>query len=245
MKGKLHRKPKPWQLDKETAEQILSNVFSVCQHQPNTVPLSVLISYSNYRRERFALQRTLIVMMLVLFMILPSCFVVPRIVTSLTSDGTDSNPVYQVSVSTGSFIDIPVRKIIAQIEQRNMPVYKSDNNSYSVYPNANGEMTISVTLANRQISSIDITISSVDNSAPHLTSAEMTADYVYLYVEDEESGVDFDGVTIKTENGTLTQAHKVDEKKGCITVHYPEETIELSIPDTRGNLLTILLKPTN
>lgn len=244
MKKKLFRRhPKPYELDEAATEQILSNVFSLCNRQPNTVPLSVLTSYSNYRRERFALQRTLIAMMLILFMILPFCFVVPRVVASLINDDSRSNPIYSISVTTGSPINIPIRKILAQIEERNMPVYKADDNLYTVHPNANGEMTISVTLANRQISSIDITITSVDNSAPQIVAAEITANFVYLYVTDEESGVDFEAITLTREDGSLILPYSIDEKKGCVTLRYPDQPLDVCIPDTRGNRLDIVLKP--
>ena len=45
-------------LPQATAEQILSNVFSACSREPNSIPLEALTSYSNYRKERYALQRT-------------------------------------------------------------------------------------------------------------------------------------------------------------------------------------------
>ena len=56
--GKLFRKKKDEvTLSPDAASQMLSNVFEACDYEANRVPLEVLQSYSNYRRERHLLQR--------------------------------------------------------------------------------------------------------------------------------------------------------------------------------------------
>ena len=56
-------------LDQDIASKILENVFQDNQVEPNSIPLEVLTSYSNYRKERFALQRTILIIMMVLCLI--------------------------------------------------------------------------------------------------------------------------------------------------------------------------------
>ena len=67
------------QLDIEIANKILEQAFEVNQMEPNTIPLEVLASYSQYRRERFTLQRTILVIVMALFILLPFLFVPPSI----------------------------------------------------------------------------------------------------------------------------------------------------------------------
>ena len=52
----------------EDARRILRNVFEENNVEPNSVPLEVLTAYSNYRKERFSLQRIIIVIIMVLFL---------------------------------------------------------------------------------------------------------------------------------------------------------------------------------
>ena len=67
--GKLFRKKKDEvTLSPDAASQMLSNVFEACDYEANKVPLEVLRSYSNYRRERPLLQPAII-----LVLALPCC----------------------------------------------------------------------------------------------------------------------------------------------------------------------------
>ena len=66
-------------LDDQIAKQMLENIFEACDMESNKIPLEVLTSYSNYRRERFALQRLVLVVIMVLFFLLPVLFIAPKI----------------------------------------------------------------------------------------------------------------------------------------------------------------------
>ena len=61
-------------LSQEAAGQMLSNVFEACDFEANRVPLEVLQSYSHYRRERNILQKAIIVLVVLLFLMLPVLF---------------------------------------------------------------------------------------------------------------------------------------------------------------------------
>ena len=54
---KYFNKEKNMQLDPQVASQMLSNIFDACDIEQNSVPLEVLTSYSNYRKERFLFQK--------------------------------------------------------------------------------------------------------------------------------------------------------------------------------------------
>ena len=87
------KKPKGPVLDESLASQMLENIFDACEVEPNTVPLSVLTSYSNYRRERFLLQKVLLVIILLFFCLAPLMFIAPDI---------DLNLKDQTRIRTGS-----------------------------------------------------------------------------------------------------------------------------------------------
>lgn len=233
----LKKKETP-QMDLGVAEQMLQNIYKTCDFEPNSVPLDVLTSYSNYRRERYSMQRTVIAVVLTMFLMLPLLFVASKITLDMR-DPEVKNPVYDVSVSTR----IPVSQINATIDGRSVPVQELGSHQYAIQPDANGDMTITVTLLNQQVTSMEVSVSNVDNEKPVLLSTDFDADCLYLYVEDEGSGVDYGSIYVADENGQRTEPTACDEESGCITINYPTTSVNVIIPDKSGNALNLHLTP--
>ena len=226
-------------LPQATAEQILSNVFSACSREPNSIPLEALTSYSNYRKERYALQRTMILLMLALFILLPLLFLAADIRLEHVNAGSNQNPVYAVSVDT----QIPIRQIEARLNGQTVPLHESSPGEYTASPRSNGEMHILVTLINKQMTALDATIDGVDTDAPALLSTDTGDSVVYFFVEDTGSGVDYDNITITAADGNHLPLIHADHQTGCITLPYPTGALRVRIPDLRGNALDVSLKP--
>ena len=143
--------------------------------RPNTVPLSVLKSYSNYRRERFLLQKVLLVIILLFFCMVPLLFIAPNMQLNLKDHGTNGKPAYELVVDTF----IPVSRITANIGGSNIPVYEVAEKTYSIEPTLNGTMTVTVTLKNRQFASITCEVSGVDTTSPVVLSDKQVGDQIY------------------------------------------------------------------
>ena len=90
-------------LDDQIAKQMLENIFEACDMESNKIPLEVLTSYSNYRRERFALQRLVLVVIMVLFFLLPVLFIAPKISIREFPTTISADPVYELHVQQISF----------------------------------------------------------------------------------------------------------------------------------------------
>ena len=205
----------------------------------NSVPLEALTSYSNYRKERYALQRTVILLMLLLFLLLPLLFFAAHIRVTLTNPDSGENPIYAISVGT----KIPIRQIEARLDGQTVPLYEIAPGSYTAVPRSNGELSIRVSLLNRQITTASIHVLGADTAAPELLSTELGADCVMLYVSDADSGVDFAGISVTAEDGQLIAPVHGDPQTGCVTLPYPRQPLQIRIPDLRGNVLEISLKP--
>ena len=154
------------QLDIDEASKILENVFKISQVEPNTIPLDVLTAYSNYRKERFALQRTVLVIVMVLFLMIPFLFISPSFTISAMSGKKAANPVYEVNVDTF----MPVQRVTAAIDGRSIPVYETEAHVYTIEPGLNGQMMISVTLINHQTVTHFVDVENVDKEAPLVVS---------------------------------------------------------------------------
>lgn len=221
----------------EDAGRILKNVFKENNVEPNSVPLEVLTAYSNYRKERFSLQRMIIVIIMVLFMLLPLLFI-PSIFTIQTNTAqSEINPTYTLEVTSR----MPVKRITAEINGRNVPVYEMDAHVYSIEPMVNGRMAVTVTLVNNQQSVQYIDVGNVDLEAPVLISTETRDGLVYLYLSDTGLGIDYANVSTISAGGEAVKPQFIDEKVGCIALPYPNETLNVYIPDFAENTLQLVI----
>lgn len=225
------------QLDIDAASKILENVFEISQVEPNTIPLDVLTAYSNYRRERFALQRTILIIVMVLFLMLPFLFIAPEFSIRNVSADNAVNPIFQVDVDTF----MPVERVTATIDDRNVPVYESDAHSYTVEPSINGQMAVSVTLFNHQTVTHYIDVENVDKEAPLVVSNKVDKENIYLYLSDSGTGINYEKIRAVTLSGREILPSSYDTQTGCVAFTYGDESMNVYIPDYAGNELHLIL----
>lgn len=235
-KSKLNKRSTP-ELDERIASQMLENIFDACNVEPNSVPLSVLTSYSNYRRERFLLQRGLLVVIMLFFCFFPLLFMTPNISLKLRSEEFKSRPVYELTLDTS----MPVSRITAVVDGSNVPVYETADKTYSIEPNLNGTMTVTVTLKNKQYTSTVVEVSGVDTESPTVLSDEKDEDSITLYLSDPDTGVDYENISGIDLEGNEVEPVSYNEKKGLVTFDYPKTTLNIYIPDKAGNKLHLIL----
>lgn len=233
----LFKKTSDPALDPEIANQMLLKIFEECDKEPNTTPIEILTSYRDYRRERYVLQKRALIVILFLFFTLPLLFIMPVFSLSLNSGSDTGNPVYHVNVH--SFL--PVSRVTAVIDGHNTAVYETGNHSYSIEPARNGHMTVIVTLFNQQYSEQEILVDDVDRDPPQLLSNKQIKRHVYLYLEDEGSGIDYEAVYAMEAEGERVEPLSYDEKTGCIEFAFPESSMNVYIPDRSGNRLQLIV----
>ena len=220
----------------ETSE-ILDRVFEECSRPHNTTPVEDLSSYAVYRKERFTVQRVILAVGLVLFMLLPLCFVLPEFVIAEGGSGNRGLPVYDVNVK--SFL--PVGKVLATIREIELPVYEGGAKEFTIEPTGNGSMIVSVELINRQKTQQRVKVDSVDSEAPHILGSKGGKDTITLTAEDNGIGVDYHGIYAETGSGEKILPLSADEETGIVFV-YPKEDWDIYIPDHLGNTLHLSLK---
>lgn len=222
------------ELSPEAAEAIIAQVFEKCGQEPNQTPLSVLTSYSLYRRDRFSLQKVIIAMALCVFLLLPAVFIAPRYAVEEVSRSTTGIPTFRVTVTNW----LPVRLVSANVDGHPVPVYESESEVYTVEPTINGTLTITVTLANRQYSVWSTQISGIDAKAPTLVSSENRGGVIRIYYED--AGVGCDGKDSYAVGSQ--QITPLDYNNDECWVEFPlNESMNVFIPDRNGNVLQLLI----
>lgn len=231
------KEPKGSELDEKTASQMLENIFDACEVEPNSVPLSVLTSYSNYRRERFLLQRILLVFIMLFFLLLPLLFIAPDIQLTRKGGSAKGNPTYEVAVHSL----IPVSRVTADINGNNVPVYEVAGGTYSIEPKQNGTLRVTVTLKNQQYTAVTRKVTGVDIDSPTVIGNKQVGDQIYLYLSDTGSGIDYENITAADTDGKDVKPLSYDPNGGYVTFDYPKESLNVFIPDKAGNTLHLIL----
>jgi len=237
MRGRRQERRTEEQLDAWTAARILGEVFEACGREPNTIPVEALSAYAVYRKERFSLQRGVLAAALLLFVLLPVLFVLPAYTVSGPEEGERGLPVYTISVRSL----LPVGSVTARLRSHALPVYEADSRLYTVEPTRNGTMEIRVELVNRQQKTERLEVAAVDAHGPVLTGSQVGEDTVTLQVLDEGIGVDYREIYTMTASGQSGQALSWDAETGSIVLAWPEEPVDVYIPDYIGNTLHISL----
>lgn len=230
---KLFKRSAAPALSDRLAERMLEHIFDACQVQPNTIPLKTLISYSNYRRERFSFQKSLLVAILLLFCLLPFLFLYPEVRLQEQTGGSSLLPVYRISVDTL----LPVSSVRATLDGDPLLVSAAGDRSYTVQPHANGTLAVTVTLVNNQYQRVTVPVSCVDTEAPTCSSYYQENGRVYLTLEDDSSGVRYRDITALDQDGNPAEPLALNRKAGLAVFSCPDQFLDVYVPDQAGNTL--------
>lgn len=218
------------------AEIILQEVFAACGKAPTAVPLEVLSSYTEYRRDRFTLQKTVLILILIVFLLLPVGFLSPGVEAVRTELSQIGAPTYTIKADSL----LPVRTVTAQLDGQAIAVYQLASGLFSVTPRSNGLLTVTVTLVNGQYRSWSTQIDTVDTKAPELLQIRTVGDLVRLYVSDDGVGMDYEGAYALTPGGDRLLPSEIDETRGYLA--FPKSAgLHLFLPDKNGNQLQLVL----
>lgn len=223
-------------LNEETASAIMANVFEACGKTPSTVPLSVLSSYTQYRRDRYALQKWILIFVLTVFLLLPLCFVAPKFQVEQIGRYETGVPTYEVRVSNW----LPVRLVSARLNDRPVAVYESQAKIFTVEPRDNGKLTITVTLANRQYDIWSTTVEGVDAVPPTLVSSEAEPEKIRIYLDDAGVGINFEEIYAVSANDPKIAPLDYNVQEKYVDFLFPTE-LNIFVPDYNGNTLQLVL----
>ncbi|MCQ2567589.1 MAG: hypothetical protein MJ127_04210 [Mogibacterium sp.] len=222
-------------LDQELADQMLSNIFDICEIKPNTIPLEELESYSNYRKDKYRVRKSLLVLIMVIFLLVPLLFMSPKIMTLKQLDST--SPTYSMNIES----ILPVTSVVATIDGENVPVYEKAKHEYTIEPSKVGDMLVTVKCVNRQYAQKKIKVTNIDKQAPTISSSKKKDGKIYIYLEDNLSGVDYENIYAKNTSGKTIKPESFNEEKSLVVFTYPSESINIFVPDKAGNTLQLLL----
>ena len=228
------------ELDSETANQLLNNIFAECEVVPNAIPLETLESWGNFKKTEFRLGRVISYVVLVILVLLPLLFFRPTIIAQRTNVDSTDNAVYEIQVRTL----LPVDGVSATIDGTPVSLEKVNSKNYMVAIPQNGTLLIKATSINGQYSVKKYEVTHLDMNKPELVRSYTENGYINIVVRDTYSGIDYDGITGTGSDGNTVEPESVDKDNETITFKIPSQPVNILIPDNSGNTLEILISPT-
>ena len=224
------------ELSNDAAGKLLVNIFEACDMEPSNLSIEALSSYTEYRREKHGLEKIILLFIFVVFLVLPLFFIAPELNIRYT-DRISGYPVYSLSIDSSI---IPVSRVSASLDGKAVSVYESGTREFKITPTENGQLTVRVTLANRQYNLVTVQIEGIDVDSPRFVSSSKVDDILYIYFSETGSGVDEDGCYAVSVSGAVIYPLSVDPVSQCVAFDFPEENMTIFIPDKKGNTMQLL-----
>lgn len=220
------------ELDTQTANQLLNNVFKACDMEPSSIPVEVLESWGNYRKPPFDFGRTISYGFVVLMVLLPLQFFHPTVSAKRINLESTSDAVYDISVKTL----LPVTGVSAELNGKPVSLQQKGKHDYTTTLTENGTLTVTAVALNGQKTTQTYEVTHLDMDKPAFIQSYTQGDLVYLVVRDTYSGIDYENIS-----GMTPQS--IDEDTGTIAFTIPDEPQTVTIPDKAGNELMLLISP--
>lgn len=223
-------------LGNDAAKEIISEVLEEDGYSPCAIPMEVLSSYTEYRRDRHALEKSILIVVLVLFLLLPLFFIPPRFEVTELARARTGIPTYEIFVR--SFI--PVESVSVRSGGKTMSVTEVSGEVFTANCSENGTVVITVTLLNRQYEIWTAELSGIDNKAPKMISSAAVDGHLRIFLSDEGSGVDYANACAYDFNGNVVAPLYYSVEEGYVDFEFLSN-MNLFIPDFNGNELQLIL----
>lgn len=224
-------------LNNDAADQILANVFEYCNQEPNTTSLEEIKVQKRQRRLLTALCWILGILVVLVMLILPVAMSKAKVEISWVEDTPPGSPVLQVA--TSGFV--PIERISASVDGAELKVHEVAEQLYYLYPDRNGKLILNVTLVNKNSTQAEVEVVGVDHTPPQLVASELEGRELEIWFRDEDSPIDFSSIHAMDMQGTKILPLRCDEGNMSATFCFPEDSLNIFVSDTCGNMLQLVL----
>lgn len=108
----------------------------------------------------------------------------------------------------------------------------------------NGTLTVTTRSVTGRTAVQEVEITGIDTEPPKVSGDEQLGNNIYIYLEDEDSGINWDSVEVTgIESGTTYQRASVKEEDGAVRVAMPRKPLRVWVEDMAGNSTSLRLEP--
>ena len=226
-------------MELDTAEQILHNVFSACHQPPSTLSVQTIQQATKCSTKGYLVGKILAGAVLVMLLLMPLLLNAPRFQSRV--NGADDGITAQVTLDLHSIF--PIEAITATLNGRTLSFERLEGKRYEAQVDQNGVIDLTITTKNGQLNQGQIAVSVIDQQSPTIVDDYQAGGMVYVTLEDDLSGVDFNSIYAIDADGNRIRPERVDPKHRQVAFALPTQSITLFIPDHKGNVLHAVLTP--
>lgn len=111
---------------------------------------------------------------------------------------------------------------------------KVDSKTYETTVYSNGTIAAGMTNKNGMSKIVYETVDCIDDAPPTITEADSATGFVSMYVDDSQSGVDYNSIYAVKSDGTTITPSLVDEGEALVVFEYDTPEIEVHVSDKVG-----------
>ena len=166
---------------------------------------------------------------------------VPAAFEDVAADSGDGSVAVDFSLRMTPLLD----SVTAELDGVPVKVEMLNAGRYRIDAPKNGLLTLTARTFAGRVTTYDVPVDGVDETAPALVRDTVQDGVIVLYLADEGgSGVDWRSVSVTdAETGAALESVELDEQAGSVRFPFPASPARVSASDKRGNLMTVLLCP--
>lgn len=107
--------------------------------------------------------------------------------------------------------------------------------TYTATVNSNGTVAAGMTNKNGMSKLVYETIDCIDDAPPTIQEADSASGMVSIYVDDAQSGVNYDSIYAVKSDGSTTGASLIDEGESLVVFNYDAPLVEVHVSDNAGH----------
>ena len=129
----------------------------------------------------------------------------------------------------------PRKEFVIKLNEEPLEYEEGEDSTYRAVITQNGTLEVSLTNLNGMNKTEYESINCIDDAPPIITEDDSATGYMSIYVEDLQSGVDFNSIYAVDNNGKTLHPSLSDEGEGLVVFNFDAESLEVHVFDKVGH----------
>ena len=158
---------------------------------------------------------------------------------NIESPKEDNDKTY-ISFTIDSFL--PIKNVNVQFDDTDVETtytnyqFTKSNNVYTIDVSKNGDYTISTTAINGTKASTTISMGTLDDTPPTISSVLLTSNSITFNVTDDDSSINYEEIFAYTPDGQIINPEYINKSTGTIQFSFDDtKELVIHVEDMKGN----------
>ena len=148
----------------------------------------------------------------------------------------EDNGSYESADVTVKFLThFPRKSFDVTFASEPLEMEKTSHNTYKATVYTNGTVEVSATNINGMNKTTYDTVNTIDDAPPVVSEYQRTSDSVSMFIEDGQSGVNFESIHAIDAKGETVTPSLLDEGESFVSFNFTSDSLEVHISDKAGH----------